>query len=89
MPYGSGQVIRQAMMYAKPWQRYVMAGAMIGGGIGLVAVGHIAGVVLATVGGLLLWRMLQVRLEPATKLSVSWKARKQAETVRTPDGSTR
>jgi hypothetical protein len=62
MPYGSGQVIRQAMMFAKPWQRYVMAGAMIGGGVGLAAVGHITGIVLAAVGALLLWRMFQVRL---------------------------
>jgi hypothetical protein len=34
MPYGSGQVIRQAMMYAKPWQRYVIAGTMMAGGAG-------------------------------------------------------
>ena len=32
MPYGSGQVARMALMHAKPWQRYVIHIAMIGGG---------------------------------------------------------
>ena len=63
MPYGSGHVIRQAMMYAKPWQRYVIAGAMIAGGVVLVAVGRVTGVVLVAVGALLLWRMLRYRLQ--------------------------
>jgi hypothetical protein len=62
MPYGSGQVIRQGMIYAKPWQRYVMAGAMMAGGAGLVAVGHLAGVLLVAAGALPLWRSLRHRL---------------------------
>jgi hypothetical protein len=62
MPHGSGQVIRQAMMYAKPWQRYVIAGAMLAAGAALVAVSHVAGVVLAGAGALLLWRMLPYRV---------------------------
>jgi hypothetical protein len=62
MPCGSGPVIRQAMMYAKPWQRYVIAGAMIAGGVGLIAVGHVTGVLLAAAGALVLWRMLRCRL---------------------------
>lgn len=62
MPYGSGQVIRQALMRAEPWQRYVIAGAMILGGAGLVVVGHVAGVLLATAGVLLIGRMLRYRI---------------------------
>jgi uncharacterized protein involved in response to NO len=62
MPYGSGQVIRQAMMYAKPWQRYVIAGAMIACGVGLIAVGHVTGALLAAAGALILWRMVRYRL---------------------------
>ncbi len=62
MPYGTGHVIRQTMMYGKPWQRYVIAGAMIAGGVGLAAVGRVAGILLATVGALLLWRMFEFRL---------------------------
>ena len=62
MPHGSGQVIRQTMMYAKPWQRYVIAGAMVAGGAALVAIGHVAGIVLAGAGALLLWRMLRSRV---------------------------
>jgi hypothetical protein len=62
MPHGSGQLIRQAMMYAKPWQRYVIGCVMIVGGAALVAVGHVAGGILAAAGALLLWRMFRYRL---------------------------
>ncbi len=62
MPYGSGHVVRQAVMFAKPWQRYVIAGAMIAGGVGLVAIGRVSGVLLAAAGALLLWRMLRYSL---------------------------
>ena len=57
MHYGSGQAIRQAIMVAKPWQRYLIGIAMIGVGIALVIIGHIAGGLLAVAGVLLLWRM--------------------------------
>jgi hypothetical protein len=59
MPYGSGPAIRLAMVHAKPWQRYLMCGVMIAGGAALVVLGHIAGVVLAAGGCLVMWRMIQ------------------------------
>jgi hypothetical protein len=62
MAHGSGQAIRQAMMYTKPWQRYVIAAALIAGGVGLVAVGRLTGVVFVAVGALLLWRMVRDRV---------------------------
>ena len=62
MPHGSGQMIRQSLMYAKPWQRYVIAGVMIAGGAGLVALGHVAGALLAPAGALLIWYMLRYRM---------------------------
>ena len=88
MPYGSGQVIRQGMIYAKPWQRYVMAGAMIGGGVGLVSVGHPAGILLAAVGALLIWRMLRVclRNHQTQRFVESQEAGRNGES---PDSSTR
>ena len=64
MPYGSGRVIRHALMYAKPWQRYVISGAMILGGAGLAALGHVAGVLLVGAGALLMWQMLRFRMAP-------------------------
>jgi hypothetical protein len=57
MPYGSGPLIRHALIYAKPWQRYLICAAMILGGAGLAALGHVAGVILAASGALLLYRM--------------------------------
>jgi hypothetical protein len=62
MPYGSGPAIRLAMVHAKPWQRYLICVAMIAGGAALVALGHIAGAVLAAFGCLVMWRMIQYRL---------------------------
>jgi len=62
MPYGSGPAIRLAMVHAKPWQRYLICVVMIAGGAALVALGHIAGVVLAAVGCLVMWRMIQYRI---------------------------
>jgi hypothetical protein len=62
MPYGSGPAIRLAMVRAKPWQRYLLCAVMIAGGAALVALGHIAGVVLAAVGCLMMWRMIQYRI---------------------------
>jgi len=50
------------MVHAKPWQRYLICVVMIAGGAALVALGHIAGVVLAAVGCLVMWRMIQYRI---------------------------
>jgi hypothetical protein len=62
MPYGSGQVVRQALIHAKPWQRYVIAAVIILGGAGLVMVDHVAGVLLAAAGVLLMSRMFRYRI---------------------------
>jgi hypothetical protein len=62
MPYGSGQLIRMSLLRAKPWQRYLICCAMIGGGVLLVAVGHVAGALLAVAGAALGWRMLSYRM---------------------------
>ncbi len=61
MPYGSGPVIRQAMQHATPWQRYLIAVAMVVLGVVLVLVGHVAGGLLAVAGVLLLFRMIRYR----------------------------
>lgn len=66
MPYGSGQLIRVALLRAKPWQRYLICCAMIGGGVLLVAVGHVAGALLAVAGGVLGWPMLRYRIRSAS-----------------------
>jgi hypothetical protein len=58
MAYGSGQVIRQALGHARPWQRCVIALVMIVGGAGLAVLGHGAGVLLSAAGAVLVWRML-------------------------------
>jgi hypothetical protein len=62
MPYGSGPAVRLAMVYAKPWQRILICAVMTAGGAALVALGHIAGVVLAAVGCLTMWRIIQYRI---------------------------
>lgn len=62
MPYGTGPLIRQALVKASPWQRYLVGIAMVGGGIALVLLGHRAGAVLLVAGVLLLWRMVRYRL---------------------------
>ena len=62
-----GQMIRQALMVAKPWQRYLICAAMIVGGIGLVATGHLGGIVLAALGLVIGVRMLQYRVQKIRK----------------------
>lgn len=62
MPYGSGQLIRQALFQAKPWQRYLIGVALVAVGVVLVLIRHIAGGLLAVAGVLLLWRMTRYRL---------------------------
>jgi hypothetical protein len=61
MPYGSGPLVRHALIYAKPWQRYLICAGMILGGAALAALGHLAGGVLAAAGALLLYRMYRMR----------------------------
>ena len=56
MPYGSGPLIRQALVRATPWQRYVIGVAMVVAGAVLILLGHVAA------GVLLLWRMVRYRL---------------------------
>ncbi len=61
MPYGMGPIIRQALIHASPWQRYLIGVAMVAGGVGLVLLGHVAGGVLSVAGLLLLWQMVHHR----------------------------
>ena len=62
MHYDGGQVIRQALIQAKPWQRYLIGVAMIAVGSVLVIIGHFAGGLLAVAGVILLSRMARHRL---------------------------
>ena len=62
MPYGTGPIIRQALIGATPRQRYLIGIAMVVGGIALVALGHVTGGLLAVVGAFLLWRMVRGQL---------------------------
>ena len=66
---GSGQLIRQALMYAKPWQRYVIGVVIIVGGIVLMLIGHIAGGLLTAGGVYLLWRMIRNRFRRSSSMS--------------------
>lgn len=61
MPYGAGPLMRQAMVHAIPWQRYLIGLAMVAGGVVLVLLGHVAGALFAVGGVLLLVRMLRFR----------------------------
>jgi len=62
MPYGSGPLIRQALVRATPWQRYLIGIGMVAAGVVLILLGHIAGGLISVAGVLLLWRMVQYRL---------------------------
>ena len=62
MPHGAGPAIRLVLVHAKPWQRYLICIAMIAGGAGLVALGHVAGVAFAGAGCLLIWPMIHYRM---------------------------
>lgn len=69
MHYESGQLVRQTLMYAKPWQRYLIGVLVVVGGVVLVAMGHIAGGLLSVAGVLLLWRMARHRLLRSSSIS--------------------
>jgi hypothetical protein len=60
MAYGTG-LLREALLRANPWQRYLIAVAMIAGGVVLVLLGRVAGGLLSLAGLFLLWRMVQHR----------------------------
>jgi hypothetical protein len=62
MPYGSGPIIRQALVRASPWQRSLIGVAMVAGGVVFVLVGHVAGGLLAVAGVFLLFGMVRGRL---------------------------
>lgn len=53
--HGLGQVIRQGLLYAKPWQRYALSVALVVLGVALVAFGEAKGVVVAAVGLLIIF----------------------------------
>jgi hypothetical protein len=49
------QALGQYLVYARPWQRALVAAGLIGGGALLIAVGLVTGhVIMAIVGGLVL-----------------------------------
>ncbi len=62
MPYGTGPIIRQALIGATSWQRYLIGVAMVVGGVALVALGRVTGGLLAVAGAFLLWRMVRGQL---------------------------
>ncbi len=63
MPPGTGHLVRQALLRATPWQRVVIALAMVAGGVVLAFSGHIAGAVLSAAGLALLFRRVRDRLK--------------------------
>ncbi len=67
MPYGSGPLIRTALVRAKPRQRYLVGVAMVGVGVVLVVLGHVTGGLLAVAGILLLGRMVSDRVRRRTE----------------------
>ena len=71
MPYGSGQLIRMALLRALPRQRYLICSAMIGEGVLLVTVGHVAGALLAVAGVALGWRMLRYRMASRSAVAIA------------------
>jgi len=68
---GSGQLIRQALMFAKPWQRYVIGVVMIVIGVVLMLIGHMAGGLLTAGGVYLLWRMIRNRFRRSSSISAT------------------
>ncbi len=62
MPYGSGPLIRQALVRATPWPRSAIGVAMVASGVVLALLGHLAGGLLAVAGVVLLWRMVRIRV---------------------------
>lgn len=61
MLHGMGAELRQVMLYAKPWQRYLISGVIIAAGIVMITFGDLRGVLFVGIGGLLFWRMVPAR----------------------------
>ncbi|HTZ08812.1 MAG TPA: hypothetical protein VMB72_07060 [Acidimicrobiales bacterium] len=69
MPYGAGPILRSAMVHVhKPWQRVALCLVMVAAGVALVALGHVAGVLLAVAGVGALGRVARRRRRPAPPL---------------------
>jgi hypothetical protein len=49
------------MIYAKPWKRYVLAGAVIALGLSLVTLGQTKGLVLVALGGFMTFEVIRHR----------------------------
>jgi hypothetical protein len=59
--HGLGRILRQAMIYAKPWQRYVLTGAMIALDLALVALEQVKGLILVVFGGFMTFEVIRHR----------------------------
>lgn len=59
--HGVGGILRQAMIYAKPWQRYLLTGAVVALGIALVMLGQAKGLVLVALGTLMTYGAIRRR----------------------------
>jgi hypothetical protein len=63
MAYGTGPLLREALVHAKPWQRSLIAVAMIAGGVALVLLGRITGALLSVAGLFLIGQMIRYRFD--------------------------
>jgi hypothetical protein len=61
MAYGTGPLLRQTLLHAKPWQRCLIAVSMIAGGVVLVLLGRVSGGLLSVAGLFLLGQMIRYR----------------------------
>jgi Mn2+/Fe2+ NRAMP family transporter len=59
--YGTGPILRQTLVHAKPWQRYLIAVAMVAGGVVLVLLGRVPGALLSLAGLFMLFSMIRYR----------------------------
>jgi hypothetical protein len=62
MPFGSGPVVRQALVKATWWQRALVGAAMLATGVALVLFARLEGALLAATGVLVLWRTARHRV---------------------------
>ncbi len=59
--HGVGRFLRQALFYAKPWQRLALGAVAIALGVTLVALGQVKGVVLVAFGALVVFEGVRHR----------------------------
>lgn len=59
--HGVGRILRQAMVYAKPWQRYVLIGDVTTLGLALVVLGQTKGVILIALGVFMTFEAVRYR----------------------------